>query len=105
MVIARLKRRVRVFRREVPIYKLVLKDPKTPPVGKVFLAVALGYSLKPFHLIPFYIPLISHFDDFVFLVSFLSIAGKLIPREIIDKHRKAVYESVGDPSYRWLRES
>ena len=91
MKIARLKRFARIFKQEVTVYKLVLKDEKTPFLGKFFLALAIGYVLLPFDLIPDFIPVIGYLDDIIIVPLLVKIALKLIPREIVDKHRKQVY--------------
>ena len=91
MKIARLKRLARVFKQEVTVYKLVLKDDKTPMFGKIFLALAVGYALIPFDLIPDFIPIFGQLDDIVIVPLLIVISLKLIPREIIDKYRKQVY--------------
>jgi uncharacterized membrane protein YkvA (DUF1232 family) len=91
MKIARLKRLARIFKQEVTIYKLVLKDSKTPMLGKIFLALAVGYALMPFDLIPDFIPIFGQLDDIIIVPLLVVIALKLIPREIIDKYRKQVH--------------
>ena len=91
MKLAKLKRLTRVFKSELAVYKLVLKDPKTPLSGKLFLALAVGYLLMPFDLIPDFIPVLGQLDDIVIVPMLVIIALKIIPREIIDKYRKQVY--------------
>lgn len=91
MRFARLKRVGRVFKSELAVYKLVLKDSKTPFSGKLFLALAVGYALMPFDLIPDFIPVLGQLDDIIIVSLLVVIALKLIPREIIDKYRKQVY--------------
>lgn len=89
--IARLKRVARVFKSELAVYKLVLKDPKTPFSGKLFLALAVGYALMPFDLIPDFIPVLGQLDDLIIVPLLVILALKTIPREIIDKYRKQIY--------------
>lgn len=91
MRIARLKRLARIFKQEITVYKLVLKDEKTSFFGKFFLALAVGYALLPFDLIPDFIPILGQLDDIIIVPLLVIIALKLIPREIIDKYRKQVY--------------
>lgn len=91
MRIARLKRLARVFKSELAIYKLVLKDSKTPISGKLLLTLAVGYTLLPFDLIPDFIPILGQLDDVIIVPLLVILALKMIPREIIDKYRKQVY--------------
>ena len=90
MLFPRLRRLGRNFRHELTVYKLVLKDSKTPMLGKIFLALAVGYALMPFDLIPDFIPIFGQLDDIIIVPLLVVIALKLIPREIIDKYRKQV---------------
>lgn len=91
MNIARIKRVERVFKSELMLYKLVLKDPKTPFSGKLFLALAVGYALMPFDLIPDFIPILGQLDDLIIVPLLVILALKMIPREIIDKYRKQIH--------------
>jgi uncharacterized membrane protein YkvA (DUF1232 family) len=91
MGIARFKRLARLFKSELAVYKLVLKDSKTPLSGKLFLALAVGYALLPFDLIPDFIPILGQLDDAIIVPLLVILALKVIPKEIIDEHRKQVY--------------
>lgn len=88
MLLPRLKRLGRNFKHELTVYKLVLKDSKTPALGKVFLALAIGYLLLPFDLIPDFIPVLGQLDDLIIVPLLVMLALRMIPREIIDKYRK-----------------
>lgn len=60
-----LKTTERNAKREVQVYRLVLKDRRTPRLAKVLLGLAIGYFLLPFDLIPDFIPIIGHLDDLI----------------------------------------
>ncbi len=83
-----LKTTVRNVKKEIRIYQNVAKDERTPRLGKFFLGLAMGYVLLPFDLIPDFIPIIGYCDDVVIIPLLFWIALKLIPKEIIDDHRK-----------------
>ncbi len=51
-MIERLKSVGKSLKREVKVYRLVLKDGRTPRISKIMLGLAVGYTLFPFDLIP-----------------------------------------------------
>ena len=51
------------IKREVRIYRSILKDTRTPLISKIHLWVAVGYLLMRFDLIPDWIPVLGHADD------------------------------------------
>lgn len=75
---------------EIKVYKLVLKDKRTPVSAKIILGSAMGYLFLPFDLIPDFIPVIGHLDDAVIVPGLIYFALKLIPKEIIEEHRNQI---------------
>jgi uncharacterized membrane protein YkvA (DUF1232 family) len=59
---------------EVKVYRLVLKDPRTPKVGKWFLGIALAYAISPIDLIPDFISVFGYLDDAIILPLLFFIA-------------------------------
>ena len=85
MKLSEITRRVK---NELTVYQLVLKDKRTPLLGKVFLGLAVGYLLLPFDLIPDFIPVLGVLDDIIIIPFLVVIALKIIPEEIIVECRK-----------------
>ena len=86
-----------VIMREINVYRLVLKDPRTPRPAKWLLAVAIGYTLLPFDLIPDFIPVLGYLDDIIIVPTLVILAVKMIPKEVIADCRKIVEAKNGVP--------
>ena len=80
----------RKFRTEARVYILVLKDGRTPLLGKIFLGLAVGYALMPFDLIPDFIPVLGQLDDIVIVPLLAYIGLKCIPKSLVNEIRNAV---------------
>ena len=83
----RLKSIGMTLKRELKAYRLMLRDRRTPKAAKLLLALAVGYLLLPFDLIPDFIPLIGHVDDMIIVPTLVLIALKMIPKEVIEECR------------------
>jgi len=82
-----LKKIARTLKSQINLYKLVLKDKRTPILAKVLLWFALGYLLLPFDLIPDFIPVLGQLDDLIIIPLLVYFALKLIPKYIIDEYK------------------
>jgi uncharacterized membrane protein YkvA (DUF1232 family) len=90
----RLKNLGGMFVRELKVYRLVLKDPRTPALPKLLLALAVGYALLPIDLIPDWIPVLGQLDDLIIVPALVWLALKMIPREVIEECRRRVQMEV-----------
>jgi uncharacterized membrane protein YkvA (DUF1232 family) len=78
----------RGFKTELKTYQLVVKDSRTPRISRVFLGLAIGYLLLPFDIIPDFIPVLGQMDDLIIVPVLITVALKLIPRDVIDSCRQ-----------------
>ncbi len=80
------------LKKQVHLYKLVLKDKRTPILAKILLGAAVAYLLIPFDIIPDFIPIFGQLDDLILVPLLIYLALKLIPRKIIDEYRIEISE-------------
>ena len=65
------------------MYRLALKDPRTPKAARWALGFAFAYLLSPFDLIPDFIPVLGFLDNFLVVPSMFFAARLLIPRQVL----------------------
>lgn len=82
-----LKRIQERLKTEIKLYRLIIKDERTPFTAKILLSLAAGYFFMPFDIIPDFIPVIGHLDDAVIIPGLVYLALKLIPKELIEEYR------------------
>jgi uncharacterized membrane protein YkvA (DUF1232 family) len=80
----------RELKKKLALYRLVLKDPRTPRLPKVLLWLAIVYTLLPFDLIPDFLPIIGHIDDVIIVPLLIVLALRLIPVEVMADCKKKV---------------
>ncbi len=100
-MLKRLKSLARSLKREAQVYRLVLKDGRTPRPARWLLALALGYLLLPFDLIPDFLPGLGHLDDAIIIPGLVLLALKMVPAQVVADCRAQVAASSpsgADPS-------
>lgn len=85
---ARLKAVGRGLKREIRVYQLILRDPRTPRLAKLLLWLAVGYALLPFDIIPDFIPVLGHLDDLVIVPALILLALWIVPAVVREECRR-----------------
>ena len=89
-MLSKLKSATRSIKRELKVYQLVLKDPRTPRLARWLLVVAVGYALSPIDIIPDFIPVLGYLDDAILVPGLIAIALKIIPPQVVEDCRAKV---------------
>lgn len=89
-MLERLKSVGKSLKTELDVYRLVLKDRRTPLLAKVLLGLAVGYLLLPFDIVPDFVPVLGQLDDLIVVPALVLLALKLIPREVVEECRGKV---------------
>ncbi|MCK5346011.1 MAG: DUF1232 domain-containing protein [Candidatus Heimdallarchaeota archaeon] len=71
---------------------LVYKDSRVSWWKRLFLGIVIGYAVSPIDLIPDFIPVIGYLDDLILVPIGISVALKLIPKEVIEDCRRKARE-------------
>jgi uncharacterized membrane protein YkvA (DUF1232 family) len=92
-VIKQLKNYAQQLKQELAVYRLLLKHPRTPRLAKLLLALAIGYLLLPFDLIPDFIPVLGQLDELIIIPLLVYLAVLLIPKGLLLSCRVQVQAS------------
>lgn len=85
----RLSRKAKDLSSDTYALYLAARDPRVPWLAKLIAGATVAYALSPIDLIPDFIPVLGMLDDLVLVPLGLSIALRMIPREIMDEHRES----------------
>ena len=84
-----LKERAKQLKTDIPTVFLALKDKETPILAKIFATLTVVYALSPVDLVPDFIPVLGYLDDVNLLPALAALTIRLIPKEVLDRNRKA----------------
>ena len=76
--------------RELKVYRLMMRDSRTPTGSKILLGAALGYAIWPLGIVPDFIPIVGYVDDVIIVPVLVFMAVRRVPREVIDDCRHQV---------------
>lgn len=78
-----LKTAARALKRETVALYLAARDPRTPWLARLMVAIVVAYALSPIDLIPDFIPVLGYLDDLILLPLGIWLALKLIPEQVM----------------------
>ena len=67
---------------ELAYYQRVARDPRTPWLSKLLIGFAIAYLLSPVDIIPDFIPILGHLDDFILVPGLMWLALAIIPQSV-----------------------
>jgi uncharacterized membrane protein YkvA (DUF1232 family) len=92
--IEKLKAVSKQIKRELAVYRLLLKHPETPLISKILLWLAVGYLLLPFDLIPDFIPVLGQIDEVIVIPLLVYLAFLLIPKTLLQACREQINNTI-----------
>ena len=87
-MLADLRRRARLIKRDTLALYLAARHPATPWYAKVLAVAIAGYALSPIDLIPDFIPLLGYLDDVILLPAAILLCVRLIPPAVLAESRR-----------------
>lgn len=76
------------IQRELLYYKRVMNDERSPRIAKVFLWIAIAYTVNPIDLVPDWIPLLGWLDELVVVPLLIWFGMLFIPDDVKKELRK-----------------
>lgn len=83
----KIKTKAKSLKKEVQALYLAYKRPDVPWYAKLCIMFVVGYALSPIDLIPDFIPVLGYLDDMIIVPLGISLAIKLVPKEVLDECR------------------
>jgi uncharacterized membrane protein YkvA (DUF1232 family) len=76
------------LQREVHVFYLASKDPRTPWYARLVAVCTAGYLVSPVQLIPSFIPVIGFLDDVLVLFLGAKLLQRIIPADVLADSRQ-----------------
>ena len=74
-----------------------------PWYAKVFTAVVVAYAFSPIDLVPDFIPILGYLDDIILVPLGITLALKMIPKEVLaDARVRAELEFADGKPKNWI---
>ena len=89
-LIDQLKQKAKHLKHETTALYYAYRDLRTPWYARAFSALVVAYLFSPIDLIPDFILILGYLDDLVLVPLGISLALKMIPKEVMaDAHKSA----------------
>lgn len=86
-MLERIKNQIYKLKKEILTLYLASKRKDVPWYARIIIVLVVGYALSPIDLIPDFIPVLGYLDDIIIVPLGISLAIKLVPKEILDECR------------------
>ncbi len=88
------KKRAKQLKTEIYTLFFAFRDPRVPWYAKVFVGCVVGYAFSPIDLIPDFIPILGYLDDLLLLPLGITLALRMIPKEVLKECRIKAQETL-----------
>lgn len=82
------KQKAKKIKKDLGALYLAYKRPDVPIYAKIAAILVVGYALSPIDLIPDFIPVLGYLDDLILVPLGITLAIKLIPKDIMEECRQ-----------------
>ena len=79
-----------LIRRELKLYRILIRDSRTPRTSRLLLAAAIAYAFSPLDLLPNVIPIIGFIDDLIIIPILVCLALRNIPKPLVLESRTRI---------------
>jgi len=87
-----------MIRRDAHALYLASRDPEVPWYAKGLALAVAAYAVSPIDLIPDFVPVIGYLDDLILVPLGIALVIRLIPPEIMAKHRALATAAQDQPA-------
>lgn len=98
IIFVRLARRAETIKQDVHAVYLAARDPLVPWYARIIALFVVGYALSPIDLIPDFVPIFGYLDDIVVVPLGILLVIKMIPDDVLAKHRATAALAQKKPS-------
>lgn len=91
------------LKKQLLVLYLAYRDERVTWYAKLFTMLVVAYAFSPIDLIPDFIPVLGYLDDLILVPLGVSLALKLIPKEVLQECRREVEErSAASKPKNWI---
>ena len=87
-MVNRIRDRSQALQSQIYAVYFAARDPRTPWLAKALVFLVVAYTLSPIDLIPDFIPVLGYLDDLIIVPAGITLALRLIPRNVMAESRK-----------------
>ena len=88
----KLKTWAKNLKKQLLVLYLAYRDERVSWYAKLFTMLVVAYAFSPIDFIPDFIPILGYLDDVILVPLGVSLALKLIPKEVLEDCKKKVEE-------------